>query len=259
MSTGMKQRLSIARVLFHEPQVLILDEPTAGLDTVAARRLIDLIRDMGKRGTHGHLLDPHHDRGGADLRRDRDHRRGADPRPGTVDELDPERHRDRTIGSRTCSSTSWRRSPLSTKTLAVFRKELFDTLRDGRSVFAIFIFPFLLYPAMLFFSSWIQSQEHGGARELQVRVGVVGSESLPFVDRFAGHDPGSDARAHDRGPVGHRGLRRERHPRDPVRISRARSRVETAPRSSSSTRTRRTSRRPPSGVSDPSSTGSASC
>jgi len=35
----------------------------------------------------------------------------------------------------------WRRCPLSTKTFAVFRKELVDTLRDGRSVFAIFIFP----------------------------------------------------------------------------------------------------------------------
>ena len=70
---------------------------------------------------------------------------------------------------------------MSTKMLAVFRKELVDTLRDGRSVFAIFIFPFLLYPAMLFFSSWIQSKNMEAARELQVRVGVVGSESLPFV------------------------------------------------------------------------------
>ena len=70
---------------------------------------------------------------------------------------------------------------MSTKTLAVFRKELLDTLRDGRSVFAIFIFPFLLYPAMLFFSSWIQSKNMEAARELQVRVGVVGSESLTFA------------------------------------------------------------------------------
>jgi sodium transport system permease protein len=75
----------------------------------------------------------------------------------------------------------WRRCPLSAKTFAVFRKELVDTLRDGRSVFAIFIFPFLLYPAMLFFSSWIQSKNMEAAQELQVRIGVVGSEALPFV------------------------------------------------------------------------------
>ncbi|HZV91548.1 MAG TPA: hypothetical protein VFF34_05995, partial [Candidatus Nitrosocosmicus sp.] len=70
---------------------------------------------------------------------------------------------------------------MSAKTFAVFRKELVDTLRDGRSVFAIFIFPFLLYPAMLFFSSWIQSKNMEAAKELQVRIGVVGSEALPFV------------------------------------------------------------------------------
>ena len=70
---------------------------------------------------------------------------------------------------------------MSGRSLAVYRKELVDTLRDGRSVFAIFIFPFLLYPAMLFFTSWIQSKNIEAARTLQVRVGVVGAESLPFV------------------------------------------------------------------------------
>jgi len=50
MSTGMKQRLSIARVVFHDPQVLIFDEPTSGLDPLAAREVIDLIGGMKGRG-----------------------------------------------------------------------------------------------------------------------------------------------------------------------------------------------------------------
>lgn len=50
MSTGMKQRLSIARVVFHDPQVLIFDEPTAGLDVIGARAVLDLIQDLKKKG-----------------------------------------------------------------------------------------------------------------------------------------------------------------------------------------------------------------
>ena len=47
---------------------------------------------------------------------------------------------------------------VTAKTFAVYRKEITDALRDGRSVFAIFVFPFILYPAMIGFMSWIQTK-----------------------------------------------------------------------------------------------------
>ena len=50
MSTGMKQRLSIARVVVHDPEVLIFDEPTSGLDVFGAREVLALVLDLKKRG-----------------------------------------------------------------------------------------------------------------------------------------------------------------------------------------------------------------
>jgi len=49
-STGEKQKLSLARSILHDPPVLILDEPTFGLDVMAARTVVDTIRLFREQG-----------------------------------------------------------------------------------------------------------------------------------------------------------------------------------------------------------------
>lgn len=58
-SGGMKRRLTIARALVHDPSIIIMDEPTVGLDAHARRKLWALMRELKNRG-HTVLLTTHY-------------------------------------------------------------------------------------------------------------------------------------------------------------------------------------------------------
>lgn len=51
LSGGMKRRLMIARALIHEPKLLILDEPTAGVDIEMRRSMYDFLKEINAKGT----------------------------------------------------------------------------------------------------------------------------------------------------------------------------------------------------------------
>jgi sodium transport system ATP-binding protein len=60
LSTGQKQRVSIARTLVHDPKVVILDEPTTGLDIMASEFILQFIRRMAKEEGKAVIFSTHH-------------------------------------------------------------------------------------------------------------------------------------------------------------------------------------------------------
>ncbi|WOH38686.1 ATP-binding cassette domain-containing protein [Thalassotalea fonticola] len=51
LSTGMQQKVSIARAVIHNPEVLVLDEPTTGLDIMATETIMEFVQLMKQQGT----------------------------------------------------------------------------------------------------------------------------------------------------------------------------------------------------------------
>jgi sodium transport system ATP-binding protein len=50
LSSGMKQKVNVARTVLHDPPVLILDEPTVGLDVLTSRTIVEFVKDCRAQG-----------------------------------------------------------------------------------------------------------------------------------------------------------------------------------------------------------------
>src|SRR5262245_11947054 len=58
-STGMKQRLKLGQAMVHDPPVLLLDEPTSGMDPAGRERMLDLLLTLGKDHGKAMILSTH--------------------------------------------------------------------------------------------------------------------------------------------------------------------------------------------------------
>jgi ABC-2 type transport system ATP-binding protein len=59
LSKGYRQRVGLAQAIVHDPPVLVLDEPTVGLDPIQIREIRSLIRDLAASGRHTVILSTH--------------------------------------------------------------------------------------------------------------------------------------------------------------------------------------------------------
>ena len=140
-STGMKQRVKLAQALVHDPKLMLLDEPTNGLDPAGRDEMLDLVRRIGTEFGISILMSSHlltRDRAGLRLPR-RDRGRAPDPLgrlatfTGRTEVLTVEVDGlGRRAGRATCASAATTRRA-GTRTLEIDLDDdgAYDAIRDG--------------------------------------------------------------------------------------------------------------------------------
>lgn len=58
-SSGMQQRLKLAQALVHDPKLLLLDEPTSGMDPTGRKEMLELIKDISQKGSMNIIISSH--------------------------------------------------------------------------------------------------------------------------------------------------------------------------------------------------------
>ena len=221
MSTGMKQKVSIARTIVHDPPVLIFDEPTSGLDVLVARVVLQKIaelRDQGKTivfSTHAmHEVEKLCSRV-AIIHKGRVQAEGEPAelldrfgQPDLeelffhlVERAEAGRRR---AGGRAGAGPRLMGRPIRWPNVwTIFRREVRDQLRDRRTLFMVFVLPILLYPIL-----GIGILQLSATLEQKPRtVVVLGAENLPELAaaaerrRGTASSPALFARAEDAGPA----------------------------------------------------------
>ncbi len=124
LSRGMKQRLGLARVLLHDPQVLLLDEPASGLDPRVRIEIRRVHQAARRDGQNDHGLQPHPAGAGRHLQQDRHHRDAAncwERKRGRTDEKSSPPSR---FANRRCRRSRRRPRNCSSSTARVEKVEL---------------------------------------------------------------------------------------------------------------------------------------
>ncbi len=177
LSTGMKQKVSIARALIHDPSVMIFDEPTLGLDVLTARIIVSFIRDCRTQGKtvifSTHVMSEVEKlcdviaiiHGGRILAE------------GTLAQL---RGAHRPVGSggsvcKNCGGPTMNLRDLG----IVYRKELRDLLRDKRTIISMIVVPLLLMPLMSAGVGTIAIHQVHEVMQETYPVMVLGGEDSP--------------------------------------------------------------------------------